>query len=669
MLVNRRKKRARRRLLFWLFTFLILSVSASGWWLWQQKKSRLPRLNYLLISVNGEPRKLLAGETLSLRPRDQLKIDDISTTIPFNMDIRLVSKGLDVNALQYDAITLSELLPRKDSFQRYTFPIDVKYLNHDIGHITWIIQPYAEDWLEKANRIIDDLMRLTILERGNRLLPEDGRIHDRLLSEYMAQEKWKNAVPMLCKNAAKKKDIETLNDLMICYGALKDQDGIVQVLGEILKKRPDDLEARMRLAEILEGRGEWGEAAGQYEIVLEDTPPDARLPLYRNLGYLYTKAGKFRKAVSAYLSAASLDQRDPNLHYNLSALYEQLGRQKDADFYLDNAVTLNSDDFVGRLKLAERLAEKGDLEKARKYLSQILEKKPDSKQGLALMANVLEQQGDNGDLRQVYGKILELDPENEAVSYNLGVLEYEGGDLKAALPYFEGYVKNHPEDITVQEILFDIYRKENSATAAYGQALILLDLKPNETEPYDFVFEYLKNRGEYDQLIPMLEMGVKENPDRILMNEYLAMAYVKAGKVEPGTREIEKLLMKGSRQAVPLLHELFEILAAQKKYQAIIDIMKKGVKVDPKNIILREYLIFAYLKTGKETLAISEMEKILKEKPGDMALWLQLARLSEKKNHIPKSIKAYRRVLDLSPEHPEASEAYLRLRLEGVGGD
>ena len=95
-----------------------------------------------------------------------------------------------------------------------------------------------------------------------------------------------------------------------------------------------------------------------------------------------------------------------------------------------------------------------------------------------------------------------------------------------------------------------------------------------------------------------------------------------------------------------------------------------GVKFDPKNITLRQYLVFAYLKTGKENRAIREMEKILMRKPGDnMALWLQLARLTEKKNQIPKSIKAYRRVLDLSPEHPEASEAYMRLRLMRVGVD
>jgi len=578
----------------------VLSVSAAGWWLWQQKKSHTPRLNYILIAVNGEPRKLLSGETLSLRPRDKLKITDISTTIPFNVNVRLVCKGLDVNALQYDTLTLTELLPQKDAFQRYKFRIEAKYLNHEIGTISWVIQPYAEDWLEKANRIIDDQMRLAILERGNGLLPDDGRIHDRLLEEYMAQKKWKRAVPMLQKKAAKKTDVETLNDLLNCYSALKDQNGITRVLSQLLKKRPDDLETRARLAEILEGREEWDKAAEQYEIMIEHTSPGERLPLYKNLGFLYTKADQPEKAVSAYLSAVNLDQKDPNLHYNLSALYERLGRQKEADFYLDNAVTLNSDDLEGRLKLAQRLTDTGNLEKARKSLSMLLEKKPDSKQGLALMANILEQQGDSGALRQVYEKILSLDPDNEAVGYNLGVLEYEGGNLKAALPYFEGYVKNHPEDTTVQEILFDIYRKENNAPAAYGQALILLELEPGEMDAYDFVFEYLKNRGEYDQLIPILEMGLKKNPDQIRINEYL---------------------------------------------------------------------IFAYLKTGKETLAISEMEKILEQKPDDMELWLQLARLSEKKNQIPKSIKAYRRVLDLYPEHPEASEAYLRLRLEGVGGD
>ena len=141
--------------------------------------------------------------------------------------------------------------------------------------------------------------------------------------------------------------------------------GIIEVLNRLLKLRPDDLQTRGRLAEILAGRKEWVKAAKEYEIMIEDTPPQERLPLYKNLGFIYTKAEEFEKAVSAYLSAANLDQKDPNLQYNLSALYEKLGRQKEADFYLDNAVTLNSDDLEGRLKLAQRLTEEGDYQRAR----------------------------------------------------------------------------------------------------------------------------------------------------------------------------------------------------------------------------------------------------------------------------------------------------------------
>ncbi len=646
----------------------MLSVSAIGGWLWWQH-SQTPRLNYLSMNVNGRPLKLLSRETLSLRPRDKLEIADISTNIPFNMDIRLVCKGLDVNALQYDETTLSELLPDKDSFQRYHFKIQVKYLNREIGYLTWIVQPYTEDWLEKASRIIDDEMRVEILERGYALLPEDDRIHDRLLDEYMAQNIWEKAIPMLQKRAAEKNDPETLKKLLTGYTVLKDQNGMLDVLRELIKHNPDDFETRARLAEILEQKGEWEEAAREYQILLEHAPVDKQLSLYKNLGYLYTKAGQVEKAVSIYLSAVSLDQKDPNLHYNLSDLYERLGRQKEADFYLDNAVTLNSDDIEGRLKLAERLENKGDLEKSRQCLSQILKKKPDSKRGLALMAKILEQQADNDALRGVYEKILALDPKNEAALYNLNALEYENGNLKVALPYFETYVENHPEDTTGREILFDIYRKEGNAPAAYQQALILLELKPGEMDLYDFVFEHLKKRGEYAQLIPLLEMGLKKNPEEIRINEHLASAYLKAGKVDLGIREIEKLLMNKQIQVDSLLQELFEILVVRKDYQEIIDVIKKANTVDPKNIILREYLIFAYLKTGKENQAINEMEEILKEKPDDMVLWLQLARLSEKKRQIPKAVKAYKRVLELSPEHPEASEAYLRLRLEGVGGE
>jgi tetratricopeptide (TPR) repeat protein len=45
---------------------------------------------------------------------------------------------------------------------------------------------------------------------------------------------------------------------------------------------------------------------------------------------------------------------------------------------------------------------------------------------------------------------------------------------------------------------------------------------------------------------------------------------------------------------------------------------------------------------------------------------LQLAELEEEKGNLEKALEAYKKVLDISPGHKEAEEAYLRLRLEAL---
>jgi cytochrome c-type biogenesis protein CcmH/NrfG len=112
---------------------------------------------------------------------------------------------------------------------------------------------------------------------------------------------------------------------------------------------------------------------------------------------------------------------------------------------------------------------------------------------------------------------------------------------------------------------------------------------------------------------------------------------------------------------------MFERLRAGNAYEKIIRIMKQAVGAYPKEAAIRGYLIFAYLKTGKDGQAMEQMEAILKLRPDDLDLWLELARLREKTNDMAGAARAYQRVLELSPEHTEASEAYLRLRLKGVG--
>lgn len=648
---------------------LLLIALAGGWWLWHYKFTQSPRLNYIALSINHETRRILSGETLALHPNDRVKILDISTNIPLNLNIRLSAQGLDVDALRYEELTIADLLPHREAFNRYDFTIRVKHYNRDIGDQTWVIQPYTEDWLDKANRIIDNDMRLAILERGRRLAPENKRLSRRLLDEYKDLKKWKQAARMLEEIQEQKSDHDTLAELIQVYRATENKDGIILALKKLINLDPDNLEARRELAEIFEKGEDWNGAIREYEGLLKRTTEEDRLPVYKSLGYLYTETGKLERAISCYLNAAKIDQKDANLHYNLSFLYEKINQEEKSNFYLDNAITLKSGDLEGRLKLALALMKGGKLDKARKYLSEVLEKEPASNKALTLMAEVMEKQGDKRSLKTIYRKIHSLNPKDNTIIYNLGALEYEEGNLKEALPYFKKYVKTHPADVTVHGVLFDIYKKEKNLPLAFKQAVVLVGLTPKETDIYDFIFDYLKREDKYEKIIPLMQKGLQANPKEVALREYLVTAYLKTGRDDDAVNQMEEILNARPKEINPLLMDMFEILRAKGAYAKSLRIMKKAVKAYPREIIFREYLVLACLKTGKEDQAASQMEEILKTRPKDLDLLLQLARLREKNNNIEGAAKAYKRIIDISPEHDEASEAYLRLRLKGVGGD
>ena len=94
------------------------------------------------------------------------------------------------------------------------------------------------------------------------------------------------------------------------------------------------------------------------------------------------------------------------------------------------------------------------------------------------------------------------------------------------------------------------------------------------------------------------------------------------------------------------------------------EIMKAGLRRLPDQVEIRQYLILAYLKTGDERLALQEMNEVLKVRPKDVPLLLQMAKLYENQGKDKEALAAYKKVLEISPGNEEAEEAYLSLRMK-----
>lgn len=589
------KKSGIGRFVRWLLVLLFLAGLGLGGWLWYDLQTLSPRLNYILLTVNEQPEKILPGEYLSLHPKDRVHITRISTNIPFNLDVRLVCLGIDAEALRYKEMHLFRLLPNQDMFKEYRLDIEVNYRDRELGRVVWNVKPYVDDWIDKVNRTINKKRRLEILQEACKMFPNDDRLRKRLLAEYQAQGEWKNAAAMIEEEAQGTKNRATLETLLKSYRKASNMTGVVSVLERLIALDPKDLNSRVELAEILEKRGRVRSAAGQYEAILNMVSGTEKLPLYEKLGYLFTKMGNFKKAAVFYQKASEMDPKDANLFYNLAYLYDKTGGQKTSRRYLEKALALSPGDMDGRMKLAQDLMEEGAWGKAETYLSQVLSRKPKSLQALLLMAHVMDKRGETKALKKIYQRILVVSPRNETVKYNLGVLEYEAGDLKSALPILTEYVKGHPKDAETHRILLDIYRKLKSPDKAYQEALLLTKLGSKDLDTWMYVVNHLNSQGNYKEMIPVLT---------------------------------------------------------------------DGLKIHPEATSLRDYLIVAYLKTGMEKKAMAQMEEALKKRPKDMDLLLNLARLKEKYGDYSGALKAYKRVLDLSPNNESAQNAYLRLRLK-----
>lgn len=570
-----------------------------AWWLWSCLFDVSPQFNYILIEKNELPLKLLTGEVLQLNPQDRIRILEISTNICFNYGVRLISSRFDVNALLYEAMTFSTLLSNRDIFNRYKFRVEVKRYNHEMGHMDIVVEPNVQDWLDRAERIIDKTKRVAMLERALKLVPNDHRIRDRLILEYKSLKSLPKVAQLLENMAREKPDQKILYDLLEVYEAMSKTDKMIFVLRKLVMISSDDVDVRLRLAFALEEAGEFKGAIKEYEELLKRMGREDRLPINKTLGYLYTKTNQIRKAISSYLNAVALDKKDVNLYYNLSSLYEEIGQKDKSDFFLKKAVSLKSKDIESRLKLAERMFKKGKLKEAEKYISEVLKRKSDSTEALLLMVKIQERQGNKKALKNIYEKLLSMDPNNEIIIHNLGALEFETGNLSASLKYFQRLVTQHPRDVELRSFLFDIYRSQKKDDLAFQEAQTLTTLRPKEIGPYNYMFEYLNRRGSYKKMIEIMKNALKSNPKNTDLREYLTLAYLKTGKEDLALNNMEEVLKLKPKDILTLLR-LARLSEKRGKIEKALKAYKKILDISPSHEEAQE----AYLRLRLEVLPL-----------------------------------------------------------------
>lgn len=124
------------------------------------------------------------------------------------------------------------------------------------------------------------------------------------------------------------------------FGIVQDEDGIVEsLLRDVIKQRPDLLEARIRLCEYL-----FNKRPGDFVRQMVDMPPEAAThPAFWTLqGRWFRKQRRPELAIGAFAEALRLDPNRYIATFNLGQLLAQAGDAEKAKEFRDRAKRLNT---------------------------------------------------------------------------------------------------------------------------------------------------------------------------------------------------------------------------------------------------------------------------------------------------------------------------------------
>ena len=287
------------------------------------------------------------------------------------------------------------------------------------------------------------------------------------------------------------------------------------------------------------------------------------------------------------------------------------------------------------LEAAARQLEKGRPDRAVQEYQRLLDEDPNDLDGLRLLGELLVRQGQNADAVPVL--------------FRLGaVLARAGAQLKSAAT-FKSVLRLDPDCVDAYRYLVDLHLKLGMAAEAAEYLLALAELSEKLGITRDHLAIYRK----------LVELQPQDIAHKLRLAELCSAQ----GQMPEA--------IKAFRAAARALKE-------QGRLQEYLKVAERLLRHDPKDIDLAKELANIYVQMGDTRSALQKLQLAHRQDPADTDTLLMLANLfaqlqqPDKAIHILKVMarvhlqegsvdgaqQAFRRVLQLAPEDPEARKFF-----------
>ena len=231
-----------------------------------------------------------------------------------------------------------------------------------------------------------------------------------------------------------------VHDAVEAFGA-KRLGEAVQIYQGIIARRPDMAIAYRHLAFV-----EWqrGNPAGAVDTLQRAIKAGVTEPaIVAQLGGYLTDTGRAADAIRL-LEPLRRDAADVETLNALGIAYIRAGRREDARRTFERVLAANPDSSVPLENLGVMALERSDLAGARGFFERAARADPRSSRARAGLGVVALREGDRAGAIQAWKDAVQLDPANLDAVYNAGTTLARDGQMDAARPYLELFLKTAP---------------------------------------------------------------------------------------------------------------------------------------------------------------------------------------------------------------------------------
>lgn len=196
--------------------------------------------------------------------------------------------------------------------------------------------------------------------------------HKQLAQIYEEQEKYTNAIDEYVR--AIEINTKDYNSYYKIAGFLKElnkNEEAINMLNDLLKKKPDYLDASLLLGDILYMEERFKEATFVYSDALKYNP--GNYEIYYNLGMVYTRLNDFQKAKEYYETAAEINSLLYSAKFSLAQIAMIYGDLEEAKRRFMECLTSENMESGAYYYLAQICMLKGEKEKAIDYINVAIE--------------------------------------------------------------------------------------------------------------------------------------------------------------------------------------------------------------------------------------------------------------------------------------------------------